>query len=152
MNGCITTGHRAGYCPPSPPRGPSGPQGGWDDIFAPADAMLELFFLESAVDGIVIEPAAANDPNLACRCVPITKADGTVEDLCFKKGVIGTLTQEQNRQLCRSRIPLRHPAGFEQHIAAFERASEACVAEGQNTLEGRIACMSRKLREAAGPA
>jgi hypothetical protein len=152
MNGCITTGRRAGYCRPErqvETSRESPDLGEWDELLRWDDVITEYLFLETAIDGIIVNPPIATDTRISCRCVPITKANGTTEDLCFKSGIVGTLTQEQARELCLTREPLRHPEGFRRHIETFQRASEECVAEGANTLESRISCMGRKLREAA---
>lgn len=146
MSGCITSGRRAGYCPPKtgylPILPPSPPPPEFND------ATLDHFlFFAFATDGIVVEPEVANDPDLPCRCVPITKTDGTKENLCFKRGVVGTLSQAQERTLCKITEPLSNPAGFQNRIQKFQRASEACVAEGADTFNSRIECMSKYLKD-----
>ena len=39
-----------------------------------------------------------------CKCFRIKKKDGTYEDLCYKEGVVGALSQSQERALCREKI------------------------------------------------
>ena len=65
--------------------------------------------------GIVLE---GYPPKLPCRCVTF---EG--KDLCTRKGVIGTLSQEQNKELCSS---MEHEAD---HRLARLQAFRACVDE-----------------------
>jgi len=146
-DGCIPTGRRAGFCRPGNAGSAAG--GEWDDLLRWDDVIMEYMFLQVATDGIVVNPAVASDPGIPCRCTTIDKRDGTRADLCFKRGVVGTLTQEQAAEMCRTREALRHPEGFRAHIQAFQRASDECAAGGAKTVEGRVSCMGRKLREAA---
>ncbi len=148
MTACITTGRRAGYCPP-------GTTSGYLPVLPPAppppefsDETLDHFlFFAIATDGIVIEPEVAKDLALPCRCTTITKSNGQTEDICFKRGVIGTLSQPQRKDLCRTTEPLRNPEGFQDRIKKFQRASDACVSQGANSLQSRIDCMSKWLRD-----
>lgn len=141
MNGCIATGRRAGYCPPEGPRGPAPPV---DRDFREVQALLDEFLVfATAVDGVVVVPDRANDPNQPCRCVDFTKSNGQVEPICFKNGVVGTLTQYQVGTLCRTRLPLRHPEGIERRLTTFQRAAEECSGI---PLDQRIECMSRNLK------
>jgi hypothetical protein len=147
MNGCITTGRRAGYCRTGSPVA----EAAFDEFMVEVrDILYEHYFLAAATDGIVIDPGRANDPHQSCHCTGITKSDGSTEELCFKPGVIGTLSQEQNRSLCAVREPMRHPEAFKQRIERFQRASETCVAQGATTLEARISCMAQELRRPVG--
>jgi hypothetical protein len=138
MSGCITTGRRAGYCPPP---GSAATRAEGDEAHMRA-LIDEYLFFATALDGIVVDPDRANDPNIPCRGVEITRSDGSKELIAFHRGIIGTLTQEQVRQFCRTTIPLRHPEGIERRVAAFQRASEEC---GGIPIEERLGCMSAAL-------
>lgn len=107
-------------------------------------ALLEEWFvlIAAATDGIVVDDALANDAGLACHCTTITKKDGATEDLCFKRGVIGTLSQAQTGALCKTRLPMKGAEGFQRHIKEFQAASEECSGKG---LEDRIRCMGTVL-------
>ena len=118
---------------------PSGPERDFGELAGLVD---EYLFFSVGIDGIEIDPARAHDKDIPCRCVDITKANGTTEPFCFHGGVIGTLTQEQVKDLCVKRIPLRHPEGITRRITAFEQASSEC--KGM-PIEQRLACMSKAL-------
>ena len=120
---------------------PSGPERDFGEL---AGLLDEFLFFSVGIDGIVIDPERAYDSSLPCRCVDVTKANGQSESLCWHAGLVGLLTQEQEKDLCKSRIPLRHPQGVEKRIEAFERASSEC--KGME-IEKRLECMSRELRK-----
>lgn len=134
MSGCITTGRRAGFCRST----------GMEGDFEGAQRLLDEFlFFAVGVDGVVVVPDRANDPAIACHCVDIQKTDGTTKPICFKPGVVGTLSQDQVRDLCRAREPLRHPEGIQRRVATFERAAAECAG---THLDNRLDCMSWALK------
>lgn len=52
--------------------------------------------------GLVVDELEAR--NTPCKCVRIHKDDGTYEDICWSKGVIGILSDEQEKLYCPSKM------------------------------------------------
>ncbi len=82
---------------------------------------------------------------LPCRCVAF---EG--KDLCTRRGVIGTLTQAQNEQLCSTRE--RETDRRLERLRHFREAVNVChprieaVPEGRERLLTWITCMGEELR------
>lgn len=117
--------------------------------FANHDKVLgDYFFYAIGIDGIVIDPDKAADMTLGCKCVNVVKEKGGEETLCWKRGVIGLLTQEQMNQFCppNNRTFPQSSEGLAKRLEGFEHASEICEAAGATTLEERLACMAAELQ------
>ena len=91
------------------------------------DELLEeaVFLMEDAVFGRPV-PGVKLEPG-PCKCFKIPASDGyTEKDLCFRSGVLGTLTQEQNKKLCPEEQRIHMTDGLGKRIAILRRASTIC--------------------------
>ncbi|GAI08309.1 unnamed protein product [marine sediment metagenome] len=94
--------------------------------------------------GIVIDEERAKATS--CECVEY-KPD---KFWCTSKGVVGALTDEQERIYCNPRIMVEKPA-LKERLKGFAEAVEVCKAEmpptdGRTRLEVYLKCMSRELK------
>lgn len=119
-----------------------------NELFNHDKILSDYFFFAIGVDGIVYNEEEACDPNIMCKCVKITREDGSQHVACWKKGVIGMIGEDELDGYCPegNRIFPESAQGFERRLQAFEEASAVCNAAGANTLEERLACMSAELR------
>ncbi len=93
--------------------------------------------------GIVVdEPLAKASP---CRCIEYRPG----KKLCFSKGIIGALSDDQEKIYCPTTVPLESP-GLERRMESWMESVETCKAEiaeipkGER-LEPWLTCMSREL-------
>lgn len=93
--------------------------------------------------GIVVDEALARAT--PCRCLEYRPG----KKLCFSKGIIGALSDEQEEIYCPTTVPLDSP-GLERRLESWMGAVETCKAEiaeipkGER-LEPWLGCMSREL-------
>ena len=93
--------------------------------------------------GIVVDEARARAT--PCRCIEYRPG----KKLCFSKGIIGALSDEQEKIYCPTTVPLESP-GLERRLESWMGAVETCKAEiagipkGEK-LEPWLSCMSREL-------
>lgn len=88
-------------------------------------------------------------PFRAGEDVTYQKSTGGESSLCFKKGIIGTLSQDQEAQFCKVMEPISGSSGMKKRLAQFQQASEAC--SGMD-LPNRLNCMSKELKKSGTPA
>jgi len=112
------------------------------------------------VDGVVInEELAKRSP---CECY-IIELDGKKTDICFSKGIIGQLTEEQEQKYCPIRVDiteeyaknnpvyLKAYEDLKKRLKEFIEASEECkrlarnIKDGFERLKFRIKCMKERL-------
>jgi len=94
------------------------------------DELLDdaVFLMEDAVFGRPV-PGVKQEPG-PCKCFKIPASDGYAEkDLCFKPGILGTLTQDQNKKLCPEEQRIHMTDGLGKRIAILRRASTLCKAQ-----------------------
>lgn len=97
------------------------------------------FWLASAAarEGVVVDQGVARDG--ACT---VLELDGG-EPLAFHRGIVGALSKEQQQLYCMER-EVRRPRDEERaRIEVFRQAATACA--GEETVQERIACLSREL-------
>lgn len=93
--------------------------------------------------GIVVNEAMAKATS--CRCIEYRPG----KKLCFSKGIIGALSDEQEAIYCPTTEALESP-GLEKRLKGWMEAVETCKAEiapipkGER-LEPWLGCMSREL-------
>ena len=119
-----------------------------DELFNHDRILSDYFFFAVGVDGIIYNEQEALDPKIMCKCVEITREDGSKHVACWKKGIIGMVGEDEVNEYCPegSREFPVSSQGFERRLQSFEEASAVCNAMGANTLEERLACMSVELR------
>ena len=91
--------------------------------------------LWNVIGGIVIRPTIAKET--ACTCFDL---DG--EDLCFSKGVIGALTNEQEIKYCPIKVH-RESEKLSRRVNKFRAAVKKCRTRG---IREYLACMRSSLR------
>jgi len=94
--------------------------------------------------GIVVNEATAMASS--CRCIEYRPG----KKLCFSKGIIGALSDEQEAIYCPVTEELESP-GLEKHLKDWMDAVETCKAEIAPILKGErlepwLSCMSRELK------
>jgi len=93
--------------------------------------------------GIVVDEAKAKAS--PCRCIEYKPG----KKLCFSSGVVGALSDEQEKIYCAPEVPLESP-GLERRLKNWMGSVEICKAEiaeipkGER-LEPWLSCMSREL-------
>lgn len=93
--------------------------------------------------GIVVSEATAKAT--PCRCIEYRPG----KKLCFSKGIIGALSDEQEKMYCPVMEPMESP-GLEKRLEGWMESVETCKAEiaavpkGER-LEPWLSCMSREL-------
>jgi len=93
--------------------------------------------------GIVVNEATAKAS--PCRCIEYRPG----KKLCFSKGIVGALSDEQEKIYCPTIVPLESP-GLERRMESWMESVETCKAEiaeipkGER-LEPWLSCMSRQL-------
>ena len=93
--------------------------------------------------GIVVDEAVAKAT--PCRCIEYRPG----KMLCFSRGIIGSLSDEQENIYCPTTVPLESP-GLEKRLKGWMGAVEICKVEiaeipkGER-LEPWLSCMSREL-------
>ncbi len=93
--------------------------------------------------GIVVDETMAKAT--PCRCIEYRPG----KKLCFSKGIIGALSDEQEKIYCPTTVPLESP-GLERRLKGWMESVETCKAEiaeipkGER-LEPWLSCMSREL-------
>lgn len=110
--------------------------------------LTDYLFFATGVDGILWDEGRYKDPTIPCHCLTYEKTSGGESSLCFKKGIIGTLSQDQEAEFCKVMEPIYGSSGMKQRISSFQRASEAC--SGMD-LAGRLNCMSKELKKGGTP-
>jgi len=94
--------------------------------------------------GIVVDEALAKAT--PCRCIEYRPS----KKLCFSKGIIGALSDEQEIIYCPTTEALKSP-GLEKRLKSWTGATTICKAEIEpvpkgERLEPWLHCMSRELR------
>ena len=93
--------------------------------------------------GVVVNEAVAMAS--PCRCIEYRPG----KKLCFSKGIIGALSDEQEKIYCTTTVPLESP-GLEKRLDDWMESVEVCKAEiapipkGER-LEPWLSCMAREL-------
>ena len=110
---------------------------------SPSELVIQL-----ALDGIVYNEEKAERGE--CKCVPLP----TGKNLCWAKGIIGALSQDQVKKYCRPETTVVETgAKIPKHVEKFIEASEECKigktfdSKKIKTLEDRLICMHQKLEE-----
>ena len=103
------------------------------------ELLLHSFAHMEGSPGIVVNEALARVSS--CRCV---------DNICFSRGIIGTLDEEQRGWACNPRLELDSPA-LEARIEAFRESAAACKTYIARYPKGErlrpwLECMSRELR------
>lgn len=93
--------------------------------------------------GIVVDEALAKAT--PCRCIEYRPG----KKLCFSKGIIGALSDEQEKIYCPTTVPLESPR-LERRLEGWMGAVETCKAEIAEIPKGErlkpwLSCMSREL-------
>lgn len=93
--------------------------------------------------GIVVDEAKAKATS--CRCIEYQPG----KKLCFSSGVVGALSDEQEKLYCNPEIPLESP-GLEKRLKSWMGATKICKAEIAEVPKGErlepwLHCMSREL-------
>lgn len=105
--------------------------------------MLHSIPYSEGSPGIVVDEALAK--TTPCQCLEYRPG----KKLCFSKGIIGALSDEQETIYCPTTVPLESP-GLERRMESWMRAVGTCKAEiagipkGER-LEPWLSCMSREL-------
>lgn len=94
--------------------------------------------------GIVVDEVLAKAT--PCRCIEYRPG----KKLCFSKGIVGALSNEQEKIYCPTTIPLESP-GLERRLKGWMESVETCKAEIAEIPKGErlapwLGCMSRELR------
>jgi hypothetical protein len=109
------------------------------------DAVLtDYLFFATGVDGILWDEDRYKDPNTPCHCLTYQKSTGGESNICFKKGIIGTLSQDQEAEFCKVMEPIYGSTAMKRRLSSFQQASEAC--SGMD-LADRLNCMSKELKK-----
>lgn len=106
----------------------------------------EMLLLSMALDGIVVDPQKAKVG--PCECIPTP----TGKHMCWDKGIVGALSQEQVGEYCKDNfIEKKLPSRLQQRWTRFANASEECKIGGNystddgqkkiESLEDRLECM-----------
>jgi len=106
--------------------------------------MLHSVPYQEGSPGIVVNEATAMAS--PCRCVEYRPG----KKLCFSRGIIGALSDEQEAIYCPVTEELESP-GLEKHLKDWMDAVETCKAEIAPILKGErlepwLSCMSRELK------
>ncbi len=117
------------------------------DIRDLVEEQEDILQLEGLVEiegygGIVInEERARTTP---CVCYDLGK-----KKLCFSRGIIGALSEEQIKEYCKAGIEHKTSEKLLERIERFKEAVSECVRRAQQAKTGRIKvfieCMSEKL-------
>lgn len=97
---------------------------------------------------IVDEEIAKRSP---CTCHKIGPTDNPEDLICFSPGIIGALTNVQDREYCPSKLIVKEDR-IRERVEKFRAASETCEIETEKYPKGqrllpRIQCMSRELKK-----
>lgn len=119
------------------------------------ETVLQWVFFSTGVDGIVVDPVKARNPNIPCKVMEYAKADGKTVTIGFKEGVVGMLSQDQLATLCPpgSRESFAGSRELKRRFTAFSEASEKCKLateggpKGIVHLEDRLQCMAAEVRK-----
>jgi len=93
--------------------------------------------------GVVVNEAVAMAS--PCRCIEYRPG----KKLCFSRGVVGALSDEQEKVYCPTTVPLESP-GLEKRLKGWMESVEVCKAEIAPIPKGErlkpwLGCMSREL-------
>lgn len=105
--------------------------------------MLHSIPYSEGSPGIVVDEALAKATS--CRCIEYRPG----KKLCFSKGIVGALSDEQEKSYCPTTVPLESP-GLEKRLEGWMESVKTCKAEiaeipkGER-LEPYLSCMSREL-------
>jgi len=94
--------------------------------------------------GIVVDEALAK--STPCRCIEYRPG----KKLCFSKGIIGALSDEQEKEYCTEQVEMVSP-GLKERLEDWMEAVETCkkeiaeIPKGER-LEPWLTCMGRELR------
>lgn len=97
--------------------------------------------------GIIIDTELAGKST--CTCHAIGPTDEPEDIICFSPGIIGTLSNKQDREFCKTKIIIRDN-GIKKRVEKFRDASDVCEKEIKTIPKGerllpRLECMSREL-------
>jgi hypothetical protein len=124
-----------------------------DDTLRQLDASYAaLAFFAVGLDGVVVDPAKASDPNEPCHATTYTNSKGQEEVLAFHPGIVGLLSQSQVAKYCPpgARVAFQGSRKFKEHLEKFKEVSKGCAEaeqgeSGEVSLADRFACMQRGL-------
>lgn len=115
----------------------------YEELLPNHELLLHSVPYSEGSPGIVVnEVVAKTSP---CRCIEYRPG----KKLCFSKGIIGALSDEQEEIYCPTTVPLESP-GLERRMKSWMGAVETCKVEiaeipkGER-LEPWLSCMSREL-------
>jgi len=94
---------------------------------------------EAFMDGVVVRPDLALDPNIPCHGYEY----GPGKYVVWKRGVVGTLSDSQEKTLCQ-KMDIKKDAKMTKRIQVFTGASRTC---SDMPLPERLACMSKELKK-----
>jgi len=94
--------------------------------------------------GIVVDEAKAKATS--CRCIEYKPG----KKLCFSSGVVGALSDEQEKLYCNPEIPLESP-GLEKRLKSWMGSVDICKGEIAKVPPGErlkpwLSCMGRELK------
>jgi hypothetical protein len=94
--------------------------------------------------GIVVDSAVARAT--PCRCIDYRPG----KRLCFSRGIVGALSDDQEKVYCPTTVPLESP-GLERRLAGWMESVETCQADIAAVPKGErlgpwLYCMSRELK------
>lgn len=112
--------------------------------------MLHSVPYQGGSPGIVVNEALA----MASPCSCIEYRPG--KKLCFSKGIVGALSDEQETAYCSATVELKSPK-LEKRLEGWMESVETCKAEIANIPKGErlepwLTCMSRELAAKGIPA
>ena len=125
----------------------AGEASGYFDKSAVDKLTNKELFHDMLHDGIVVDPEIASSPNLSCTC---TKGKNN-EDICWKKGIIGVLSQQQVEEYCPVDKRAYENTDIKSRLYEFSEASRQCEIGNYfndkviTTIEDRLKCMHTKL-------
>jgi len=103
----------------------------------------KLLFYELALDGIVVDPVTAELKG-PCKC---TKTD--YGDICWKKGIIGTLSKQQRDEYCPVEKRYYEKTRLNTRLNQFAKVSQSCEVgqDNVNDIADRLVCMHKGLEK-----
>jgi len=116
-----------------------------DDMLDEEKILLHMLVESLASPAIIVNEGVARAT--PCKCYPI----GDGKKLCFSKGAIGALDQEQRKLYCTEEIDLPD-GGIAERVKEFREAAKVCKAEIENLPKGErldkwLTCMGTELEK-----
>ncbi|MEW6624566.1 MAG: hypothetical protein AB1420_15830 [Bacillota bacterium] len=98
--------------------------------------------------GIVVDEGLAKAT--PCKCYPIPTPEKPEQMLCFSRGIIGGLTDAQEKLYCPSKVIVEE--GISKRVAKFREAVKVCKAEIEKYPKGErltpwLECMGREAKK-----